>query len=132
MADKITRALIIDEPWISLTLKGRKLWEMRSSMTNIRGQIALIKKGTKTVVGFATIINSYGPLSQSELKKNKSKHCIPEKLFSDSNFKWKYVWQLEKINVLSDPVPITQLSGAVIWVKLDVDTSNMLTNLASE
>jgi hypothetical protein len=32
----VTRGLIIDEPWISLILSGKKTWEMRSTNATIR------------------------------------------------------------------------------------------------
>ena len=40
------KALIVDEPWITAILKGDKTWEMRKKNCNIRGQIALIRKGS--------------------------------------------------------------------------------------
>jgi hypothetical protein len=45
------KALIIREPWIGHILAGRKTWEMRTSPTNIRGRIGLIRKGRAIVVG---------------------------------------------------------------------------------
>lgn len=39
------KALIIDEPWVSLILGGSKTCEMRTTHTQVRGRIALIRKG---------------------------------------------------------------------------------------
>ena len=40
------KALVIDEPWISAILLGVKTWEMRRGVCNLRGPIALIRKGS--------------------------------------------------------------------------------------
>ena len=45
------KALIVDEPWISAILRGEKTWEMRKTGCNLRGSIALIRKGAGHVVG---------------------------------------------------------------------------------
>ena len=37
------RALIIDEPWISKILEGRKTWELRKRNMSIRERISLIR-----------------------------------------------------------------------------------------
>jgi hypothetical protein len=47
------KGLVIDEPWVSLITAGKKTWEMRSRNTLVRGRIALIRKGSKTIVGVA-------------------------------------------------------------------------------
>ena len=52
----IEKGLIIDEPWISMILRGSKTWEMRKTITKIRGPIALIRKGSKQVVGTADLV----------------------------------------------------------------------------
>ena len=35
--NSITKALIVDQPWIDLILSGRKTWEMRGTSTSFRG-----------------------------------------------------------------------------------------------
>ena len=49
------KALIVDEPWISAILRGEKTWEMRKTGCNLRGSIALIRKGAGHVVGVAEV-----------------------------------------------------------------------------
>jgi hypothetical protein len=68
------KGLIVDEPWISLIISGKKTWEMRSRNTLVRGRIALIRKGSKAVVGVAEIVRTIPKLSQSELRANVIKH----------------------------------------------------------
>ena len=50
------KALVIDEPWITAILKGEKTWEMRKRNCKIRGEIALIRKGSGLVVGTAHVV----------------------------------------------------------------------------
>jgi hypothetical protein len=75
------KGLIIDDPWISLILAGEKTWEMRSTATQQRGLIALIRKGTGTVVGTARVVGSRGPLGLAQLRENAAKHRVPMHLF---------------------------------------------------
>src|SRR3546814_17113863 len=73
--------LIIDEPWISKILEGDKVWEMRSRRTSKRGVVALIRKGSGTIVGVAKIDGCSEPLSLVELAANATQHCVPMKEF---------------------------------------------------
>jgi hypothetical protein len=57
-AEQKMRGLVIDEPWISLIISGEKTWEMRSRNTLVRGRIALIRKGSKTVIGTVDLVRT--------------------------------------------------------------------------
>jgi hypothetical protein len=85
------KGLVIDEPWISLTISGQKTWEMRSRNTLVRGGIALIRKGSKTVVGTADLVRTLPKLSQSELKASVEKHRVPNSEISEV-FKYHTAW----------------------------------------
>lgn len=114
------KGLIVDEPWISLILAGKKDWEMRSQPTQVRGPVALIRKGTGQVVGTANITGNHGPLGLDELRSNASRHCVPMVEFESGRAtKWTTAWQLEHAAPLSVPVSYKHPSGAVIWVNLD-------------
>jgi hypothetical protein len=116
------RGLIIGVEPVEQILEGRKIWEMRGRLTHIRGRIALIKKGSKTVVGFADIVACHGPLSLSDLRRHRLKHLPTAKEHrSGLGYKKTYAWQLEKIKRLSQPVPYIHPSGAVIWVTLPAE-----------
>lgn len=53
---RITKALIIADPWIEYILDGSKTWEMRSKSTSYQGWIGLIGKGTGKVKGIAELV----------------------------------------------------------------------------
>jgi hypothetical protein len=72
------KGLIIDEPWIGYIICGTKTWEMRSRNTVIRGRIALIRKGSKAVIGVAELVETLPKLSVSDLKASFEKHRVPE------------------------------------------------------
>ena len=118
------KGLIIDEPWISLILAGKKDWEMRSRPTQVRGPIALIRKGSGQVVGTANVTGNHGPLGLEELLSNASRHCVPMVEFESGRaMKWTTAWQLELATPLAVPVSYKHPSGAVIWVNLDPDVA---------
>ena len=115
----IEKGIIIAEPWISKILAGEKAWEMRSTRTPMRGTIALVKKGTKTVVGLADIYDVEGPLSLEDLRRTTSKHCVTESEFTAEGYNWFYAWKMKNILKLKTPVPYKHKSGATVWVVLD-------------
>ncbi len=114
------RALIIDEPWISYLLSGRKSWEMRSTATHIRGAIGLIRKGSGQVVGVADLVDSRGPLDREEMLESIPRHCIDAPIINSGRVdKWCYAWEMANVVALRDAVPYQHKSGAVIWVEID-------------
>ncbi|MBR9869508.1 MAG: ASCH domain-containing protein [Gammaproteobacteria bacterium] len=118
-ATNVSRGLIIDQPWIGKILRGEKTWEMRSRRTSIRGPIALIEKGSGTVVGVASIVDSLGPLSLHDISENLPKHRVEPEIHTKSDYKWNHAWVLDEVIPLSYPVKYRHKPGAVIWVELD-------------
>jgi len=119
------KGLIIDEPWISLIVSGEKTWEMRSRNTGLRGRIGLIRKGSKTVIGLADLVDTLPKLPHSELRASFAKHRVPEAEI-DENFKWSTAWVLQRARSLEQPVPYLHPAGAVIWVNLDPDVAAVI------
>lgn len=115
----ITKALIIDEPWISKILAGDKVWEMRSNNCALRGPFALIRKGSGMVVGVAKLVNASGPYSNTELENHFSKHHVGSEIISQPGYKWHHAWELADAKALAQPVVYKHKSGSVIWVNLD-------------
>ena len=116
------KGLIIAEPWVSMIVAREKTWEMRSRDTKIRGRIALIRKGSKTVVGVADLVFTVPKLAHSDLRANVVRHQVPVDEI-DHNFKYDTAWVLECARPLPQPVPYRHPTGAVIWVKLDPDVA---------
>ncbi|MBS7455704.1 ASCH domain-containing protein [Coralloluteibacterium stylophorae] len=114
------KGLVIDEPWISLLLRGEKTWEMRSRHTTMRGRIGLIRKGTGLVVGIADVVDSIGPLDAIAWRAHRARHRIPLELEKDAS-RWNVAWVLESVRALRQPVPYEHPSGAVVWVALSDD-----------
>jgi hypothetical protein len=112
------KGLIIDEPWVSMIIAGKKTWEMRSRDTKIRGRIAIIRKGSKAVVGVADLVGTVLKLSRSDLRANVAKHQVRAS-GAGENSKYDTGWVLERARPLPQPVPYRHPAGAVIWVNLD-------------
>jgi ASCH domain len=113
--------LIIGIEPIEQILSGQKIWEIRGKRTAIRGTIALIKKGTKTVVGTAEIVAVHGPLSLTDQRKHADKHLPTPKEYKQGCYPQTYAWELTNVKRLRKPVPYQHPSGAVIWVILPDD-----------
>ncbi len=114
------KGLVVDEPWISMILRGDKQWEMRSQATAIRGLIALIRKGSGAVVGVARVTGCRGPLDIEQLRAHAGQHRVPLAEFESGRAaKWTTAWELVDARPLPTPVHYRHPYGAVIWVNLD-------------
>lgn len=103
---KITKGLIIADPWIGYILKGEKTWEMRSTGSSHRGWFGLIRKGTGAVWGVAKIAEVGTPLSPYEMIKNEDKHRIPAEMIKSGEVsKWNTPWILRDVTPFKNPVP---------------------------
>jgi hypothetical protein len=116
------KAIIIDEPWISMILRGEKTWEMRSKRTNFKGAIALIRKRSGTIVGTAKLVGCLPALSREEFALHEASHGIPREE-QEAAFEMRRVvpWVLRDARRLADPVPYLHRSGQQIWVRLGPD-----------
>ncbi|MBX9593290.1 ASCH domain-containing protein [Falsiroseomonas stagni] len=114
------RGLIIREPWIDYILTGAKTWEMRTRPTNVRGRIALIRKGAGVIVGYADLVGTEPPVDASRLAETRDRHRIPASEDSAVLAQgWVYPWVLANVKPLPNPLPYAHPSGAVVWVELD-------------
>ena len=67
---RITKALIVADPWIEYLLNGTKDWEMRSSGASHRGWFGLIRKGSGAVQGVARLGDVGAPLTPEQMIAN--------------------------------------------------------------
>lgn len=126
------KALIIDEPWIGMILRGEKTWEMRKTATHQRGVVGLIRKGSGLVVGTAEIVGSFPPIdTRGAYAAAEPKHGIPphrqEATFADG---WRTPWVLANARSLPTAVAYEHPSGAVIWVNLAANVATQVEALA--
>ena len=118
---QVEKALIVDEPWTSEILKGRKTWEMRRKNWSYRGLIGLIRKGSGLVVGVVELVGCRPALGSLEAyAAAEDKHGIPParqaRAFANG---WRIPWELRSAQPLRTPVRYAHPSGAVITVNLD-------------
>ncbi|MGY3138429.1 hypothetical protein ACVWZM_009111 [Bradyrhizobium sp. USDA 4501] len=117
---RITKGLIIADPWIGYILGGTKHWEMRSSGASHRGWFALIRRGTGAIYGVARLIDVGTRLSPMEMIATFEHHRIPEHMIRSGEVaKWNTPWKLADARRLDRPIPYRHKSGAVTWVELD-------------
>jgi hypothetical protein len=117
---RISKGLIVADPWIGYFLDGTKTWEMRSSGASHRGWFGLIRKGTGAVHGVARLIEVGAPLSPAEMIATFEHHRIPDHMIHSGEVaKWNTPWKLADVRQLDRPVPYQHKSGAVTWVELD-------------
>tara|TARA_R110002050_G_scaffold99127_1_gene205678 strand:+ start:2638 stop:4254 length:1617 start_codon:yes stop_codon:yes gene_type:complete len=124
------KGLPIRSPWIELILSKKKIWEIRGQKTkNIKQPIALIKSGTKTIVGVAKIDRVLGPFTLNDFRKYKEKHLSTEQELQEGlPYKNTYAWELTDVVSLLEPVPYHHTPGAITWVNIpDIELKDLLT-----
>jgi len=132
----IERTLIIMSEPIEWILGGRKIWELRTKPTKIRGRIALSEKGAKRIVGMCTLKDCVGPLSVDDYIANARKmNFTKSELEADrKELKKKlstglYAWVLADVKRLAEPIYFENPSGAVTWALLRTNISRKLSKL---
>lgn len=108
------RALIVRQPYLDDIYDNGKIWEMRTSITHVRGVVGLIESGSGLITGSVEIIDC------------SSEPIIPDNFFYEFHKvkdvellkKWKYAWLLRNATRFDKPIPYKHPKGAVIWVKL--------------
>jgi hypothetical protein len=109
------RGLIIRPEYLNLILLGEKTWEMRSTITKIRGVISLIESGSGLVVGSAMLTQCLPPLrNATQCRNTYRKHRVADMSLLK---KWRYPWELRLIEKYNEPLRYSHPRGAVIWVK---------------
>ncbi|MFT3937632.1 hypothetical protein [Rhodopseudomonas sp.] len=119
------KGLIVREPWLGMILDGRKTWELRTQPTALRGEIALIRKGSCQIVGVAELVDSLPRLDAQGLAEAAQFHGVPpEEQAGVVANGWLFPWLLINARPLSSPVPYDHPGGAVTWVNLDPDVTS--------
>jgi hypothetical protein len=120
----INRALIIKKEHLDNIFDNGKIWEMRTTMTKIRGEIGLIESGSGLIVGTCRIfdcvdLSSY-PADELQVYGNQF-HRVKDARALE---KWNKAWIIIDAKRFDTPRPYKHPQGAVIWVKLDVDINH--------
>jgi len=122
-ADELTHGLLILKEPLDKILAGTKTWEIRGKRTDRRGPIALIESKSGHVVGTCEVVDVEGPLSLAKLQRNAMRTGFRP---TELPYATTYGWVLRNARRLSEPVPYTHPSGAVIWVRLEASVLRRL------
>ena len=101
---------------IEQLLTGKKTWELRGVPTKIRGRIALIKGGAKSVFATAKITDCIGPLTLELMHVNAEKCQIPLELLTQLPYP-SYALVFSEVKAFAEPIPVLNVRGGT-WVKL--------------
>jgi hypothetical protein len=98
------RAIIIDEPWISMILLGKAVGDEVEAHQLQRARGAN-QEGLRCVVGIASLVDCLPPLSLSELACHEAEHGVPSaeqrQVFDVGR---RYPWVLNDARPVSRPV----------------------------
>ena len=114
------KCLIIKDPWISVILQGQKVYEIRGSRTNIRGEIGLIKSGSGQIFGTCELIDCI-ELDIKDYQSTINKHCI--KQIDTLPYKRTFAWILKNPKTFVNPIKYKHPNGAIIWVNVKKEST---------
>ncbi|WP_456421730.1 ASCH domain-containing protein [Thermococcus sp.] len=119
MAMERKKGLIVREPYASLIVEGKKVWEIRKTRTKIRGEILIISNGK--ALGKAELVDVLGPFTPEELAKHEDKHRASVSFLREySNGKPLYAWVLRNAEKFERPKEIQMAKGVQIWANVVV------------
>ena len=112
------RILLVKDPHATSILKGKKLWEIRSTRTKVRGRVGIAKSGTGLVFGTVEVTGCIGPLSLDELTSTDNLPPSEHEMFRRRGkvYEKPHAWVLKDAVLFDDPQPFVHPQGAVIWV----------------
>jgi hypothetical protein len=115
----MNRALIIKKEHLDNIFDNGKIWEMRSQMTNVRGEIGLIESGSGMIVGKCEIVDcqDLSHLSANLVHKWWHKYHKVDDLTALK--KWNKALLIKDAVRFDKPIPYDHPQGAVIWVKIE-------------
>ena len=108
--------LVVKNPWLELILAGKKVWEIRSASTKVRGKIHLaLSGGGGRIVGQCHITDSFA-MDKGVLGKHVVKHCVKD--LGMIPYRRPHAWVLSKARRYKTPFEYSHPRGAIKWVKL--------------
>jgi len=113
------KGLIVREPYASLIVEGKKVWEIRKTRTKIRGEILIISNGK--AIGKAELVDVLGPFTPEELAEHVDKHRASATFLKEySNGKPLYAWVLKNAEKFDRPKEVEMAKGVQIWANVVV------------
>jgi hypothetical protein len=112
------KGLIIKPKWVDLILSGEKTIEVRGSKTNIRGEISIIKSGSKQIYGTVELFHCV-ELNKRNFEIWKDRHKL--EISYDELLKIypkPYAWCFTNIRKFGLPIEYEHKQGCVIWVNI--------------
>jgi hypothetical protein len=116
---KVSKLLLVPDPWASQLLSGFKEWEIRGRPLSDKmlTTIAIAKsreKGVNRIYGLVDLVNCKGPLTLKEMADNLEKHRDVNDTLTLPYDK-TYAWVVANPRVLKKPLDYKYKNGWVIW-----------------
>jgi hypothetical protein len=110
--------LIVQEPYATYIVLGKKNWEIRRYPTHIRGRIGIVSP--RGWIGTAVLAEVRGPVSVEALRHQRSRHrADPEFLEAYARGRPLYIWVFTDPQAFPEPIPISRPRGPVVWIRLE-------------
>ncbi|WP_048148335.1 ASCH domain-containing protein [Palaeococcus ferrophilus] len=111
------KGLIVREPYATLIVEGKKVWEIRKQRTSVRGTVLILSNGR--ALGKVKIVDVLGPFTPEELEAHVDKHhASPEFLREYSKGKPLYAWVLSDAQKFEKPKRVEIARGAQVWANV--------------
>lgn len=113
------KGLIVKPYWADKILYEGKTVEVRGSNTSIRGEIGIIKSGSKHIYGTANLYDCM-PIGKEEFEGLLSHYHKIDMSYEEllKVYPKPHAWFLKDIKAFETPVPYEHKRGCVIWVNI--------------
>ena len=114
------RGLLVKEPFATLIVEGKKIWEIRKSRTKVRGEVLIITGGS--AIGKAELVDVLGPFTPEELADYVDKHRADVEFLREySGGKPLYAWVFRNAEKFEKPQKVRIKRGAQIWANILIE-----------
>ncbi len=108
------------EPFATLIVEGKKIWEIRKSRTKVRGEVLIITGGS--AIGKAELVDVLGPFTPEELADYVDKHRADVEFLREySGGKPLYAWVFRNAEKFEKPQKVRIKRGAQIWANILIE-----------
>ena len=113
-----SRVLVVKNPWACAIIRGDKIWEIRSTNTNVRERVGIAESGTQRIIGEVSLLDSF-PLTAALFRDNLDKHGVANLADVIPEGRTAYAWVLSAPKEYSRPKKYSHPLGAINWVQID-------------
>ena len=113
--------LVVQEPWLTHLLSGRKTLELRGSPCRkpVDTIVYLSASGSGAIAGSVRFVGCPGPCDRAAIDARFDEHCVTCDVLDALKYTKVYGWRFADAMRAPSPIPYAVKPGAIIWRKYE-------------